>query len=170
MLRTFTVTENTDLQSLRGTLLDGRFRGAHAEAAVAQLRAFNPHADLDRLSPGTVLFVPDTAGFKAAAGTSVQSARLDDFRTLVAEGLRQAAVTMRSAAAARAADRAEVIAALDSDAFRRLVATDNDLAAQGDAARASIDDEQNDSQAIETVATINRGALAALTEIARLFG
>ena len=38
MLRTFVVKAETDLPSLSGTLLDGRFRGAQADAALAQFK------------------------------------------------------------------------------------------------------------------------------------
>ena len=59
MLRTFTVKNDTTLQALGTTMLDARFSGAQADAAMEQVKALNTHVDPQRIAAGTVLFVPD---------------------------------------------------------------------------------------------------------------
>jgi hypothetical protein len=171
MLRTFIVKSDTDLQSLSGNLLDARFRGGRADSALQQLKTLNPHADLEKLRAGTVLFVPDSPGFKASAGTSAQASALDDFRTLVAGALSDAARNMKSGNATRATERADVTAILKSAAFKRIVGTDKDLAQQADdAQKAMATEEGQDKQAEEALATISKAALAALTQMGKLVG
>lgn len=95
MPRTFTVRNETTLQALGATLLDARFGGAQADAALERVKALNPHVDFQKIAPGTVLFVPDAPGLKAPAGTAPQSAPLDDFRALVSGALGDAASRLK---------------------------------------------------------------------------
>jgi hypothetical protein len=171
MLRTFIVKTDTDIKSLSSTLLDARFRGAQADAAVERLKSLNPHADLKKLGAGTVLFVPDSPGFKASAGTSVQATPLEDFRIILSGALSDAARDVKSGNAARATERADVSAILKSAVFKRIVGTDKDVAQQADdAQKAMASEEADDKQAEETLATMNKAALAALAGIGKLVG
>jgi hypothetical protein len=171
MPRTFVVKTDMDIKSLSGSLLDARFSGAQAEAALQQLKLFNPHADLAKLRAGTVLFVPDTPGFKATAGTTTQTTPLQDFGALLAGALGDAARSTKAGNAARAAERADVAAILKSAAFKRIVGTDKDLAKQADDAQKAIaSEEADDKQAEETVAAMSKAAAAALAGIGKLVG
>lgn len=171
MLRTFVVKSDTNLQSLGTTLLDARFRGAQADAALERLKALNPHADPNRIPAGTVLFVPDSPGFKASASTPTQSAPLDDFRALLSAALSDAADGMKAANAARAGERADVAAVFKSAAFKRIAGDDRDLAQQvSDAQKSMATEESDDKQAEEALATISKAALAALTQIGKVAG
>ena len=171
MLRTFTVKSDTTLQLLGTTLLDARFSAAQADAAMERLKALNPHAGPQKIAAGTVLFVPDTPGFKASAGTSPQAAPLDDFRALLAKALSDAASSMKTGHAARAAEREDVTAVLRSAAFKRIAGDDKDLAQQvSDAQKAMATEESDDKQAEETLATMSKSALAALAQISRQSG
>src|SRR5262245_53560089 len=130
MLRTFVVKGDTNLKSLGSTLLDARFGGAQADAALDRLKALNPHANPERIPAGTVLFVPDSPGFKASAATSTQAAPLDDFRALLSSALTDAASNMKAGNAQRAAERADVSAVVKSAVFKRIAGDDKDIAQQ----------------------------------------
>jgi hypothetical protein len=171
MVRTFAVKRDTSLQSLSGALLDARYRGPQAEAAVEQLKALNPHANLEELKAGTVLFVPDAPGFKSSAATSAQAVPLEEFRALLSNALGDAARNVRSANAARASERADVAAILKSAAFKRLAGSDRELAQQAeDAQKAMKNEETQDKQAEESIAVVGKAALAALAQIGKIVG
>jgi hypothetical protein len=171
MVRTFTVKNDTTLQGLGTTLLDGRFGGAQADAAMARLMAFNPHADPQKLAAGTVLFVPDTPGLKTSAGTAPPGVAIDDLRGLLTSALSEAASGVKTGNAQRAAQRADLAAALKSDVFKRLTGDDRDLAQQvSDAQQAMANEESADKQAEETLTVMSRAALAALEQIGKLVG
>lgn len=171
MLRTFVVKSETNLQSLGTTLLDARFRGAQADAALERLKALNPHIDPEKIPAGTALFVPDSPGFKASAATSTQAALIDDFRALLSSALSDAASSMKAGNAARAAERADVAAVLKSAAFKRVAGDDKDLAQQvSDAQKSMATEESDEKQAEETLAAMSKAALAALVQIGKVAG
>ena len=120
MLRPLVIKKDTDLKSLASAVLDARFKGSQV-AALAQLEAVNPHVDPNKISAGTVVLVPDTPGFKAAAASSIQSQPFGDFSTMVAARWACRRVN-EDGNAARAAERAGVAAAVKSAAFKRLTA------------------------------------------------
>lgn len=171
MLRTFVVKSETDLPALSSALLDGRFRGAQADAALADLKRLNPHADLTQLKPGTVLFVPDTPGFKATAATSVQAGFLADFRTRLTGALDAAARDAKVGMAGRAAERADVSAALASAVFKNAAANDPILTGQGGAAaKAMAAEETDDKQSLDALAAASRAVLASLDQLEKVLG
>lgn len=168
-MRTFVVKSDTNLQSLSGTLLDARFRGAQADAAMERLKALNPHTDPGQIRAGTILFVPDSPGFKTSATASTQAGPIDEFRALLSSALSDAASSMKTGNAQRAAERADVTAAIKSAAFKRIVGDDKDIAQQAsDAQKAMATDESDDKQAEEALAAMSKAALDALTRLGRL--
>ncbi len=171
MVRTIVIKKNTDIQALRGQLLDARFTGAQGDAAVDQLKALNPHVDLDKVDADTVLFVPDAPAFKASATTSTPAGPLDDFRTFVADALSAATQRQKAARAVRVSDRASLAGILKGDAVKRTADADPAIASRIEAARKSLaDDEKDDKQAEETLASIGKAALAALADVKKLLG
>ena len=171
MLKIFIVTKDTDLQSLSSTLMDARFRGAQADAALARLKALNPHVDLGKLQAGAALIIPDSPGFKASAGASPQAGLLDEFRALVSGALSDATTRMRAAAEQRARERADVAAAFKSDSFSRVAAGGKDLAQQAsEALKMLAAEESGDKAAAETVATMSKAALSVLAQIGKVLG
>lgn len=170
MLRPLVVKKDTNLQSLALTVLDARFKGAQADAA-AHLKAVNPHLDPDKISAGTVVLVPDTPGFKAAAASAIQSQPFGDFRKMVADALDAAAEKMKSGNGARAAERDDVAAAVKSAAFKRLTANDPDVQKQAGAALKAADQEAaDDKEAEDTLAKVSKAALTALDQLAKIVG
>lgn len=171
MLRTFVVKQDTNFKALSGTLLDARFGGAQADAAAAQLRVLNPHADLDKLKAGTVIFVPDLPQFKPSAATSTQASLVDDFRKLVSEALQSTAEKVKLANAERAKERGSVGAVLKSAALKKIIGSDKDVAQQVDGAqKAMADEEKQDSQTEEALAAMSKAALEALAQMSKLVG
>jgi hypothetical protein len=171
MLRPLVLKTDTDLKALTASVLDGRFKGPQADAVAARLEAANPHVDPARISAGTVVLVPDTPGFKAAAASSVQSEPFADFGKMVSEALGAAAGRMKSGNALRAAERADVAAAVKSAAFKRLVANDPDVQKQAEEAlKAAEQEAAADKQSEETVALLGKTALAALGELGKVVG
>jgi hypothetical protein len=171
MLRTFTVKQDTNIKTLSGTLLDARFGGAQAEAATAQLRALNPHADFDKLKAGTVIFIPDLPQFKPSVATSTQANLADDFRKLVSEALDTSTQQMKLATADRAAERADVAAILKSAALREIIGSDKDASVQVDAAQKAIaDEEKQDKQNDEAFAAMSKAALETLAQLSKIVG
>ena len=170
MLRPLIIKKDTDLKSLASAVLDARFKGSQV-AALAQLEAVNPHVDPNKISAGTVVLVPDTPGFKAAAASSIQSQPFGDFSTMVAGALGAAAESMKTGNAARAAERAGVAAAVKSAAFKRLTANDPDVVKQAEEALKAADKEAaDDKQAEATLAAVSKAGLAALEQLAKIVG
>ncbi len=171
MLRPFVLKTDTTLKSLASTVLDGRVKGAQADAALAQLTAANPHVDPHKIEAGTVVLVPDTPGFKAAAASSIQSQPFADFQKTVSTALDAAAAAMRTGNAARAAERHAVATVLKSATFRRLVANTPDLQKAAEAAlKAAEQDAAADKQAEAQLGTLNKAALATLADLAKIVG
>ena len=170
MPRTFTVRNETTLQALGATLLDARFSGAQADAAMERVKALNPHVDFQRIAPGTVIFVPDAPGVKATV-SAAQSGPMDDFRALLSGALSDAASRLKDGNAARAAGRADLSAALRSAAFKRVTGEDRDIAKQvSEAQEAMASEESADKQAEENLAEASKSALAALAQLRKVAG
>ena len=171
MVRTFTVKNDTTLQALGTTLLEARFSGAQAEAPMERLKALNPHVDPQKISAGTVLFVPEAAGLKATAGTAPQAASLDNFRALLSGALGDAASRLKAANAERAAGRAELAAAIKSAGFKRVTGDDHDIAQQvSDAQQEMANEERADKESEDTLATVSKAAQAVLAQIRKVSG
>lgn len=64
-MRTIVVGDEKNLAGLRKRLLDPGVTGAVRKGVDEELRAANPHLDLDKLSPGAVVVVPDVPGVAA---------------------------------------------------------------------------------------------------------
>ena len=171
MARTFTVRNETTLQALGAALLDARFSGAQADAAMERVKALNPHVDFQRIAPGTVIFVPDTPGVKATVGTAAQTGPMDEFRALLTGALSDAASRLKDGNAKRAAERSELSAALGSATFKRVTGADRDIAAQVTEAQGAMsNEERTDKQAEESLATVSKAALAALAQLRKVAG
>jgi hypothetical protein len=171
MVKTFLVREKMDLQGVSGQLLDSRFRGERADAALGELRRLNPHADLAALKPGTVLLVPDTPGFKATAGASPTAAAFSDFRKLAVAALDEASTGAKSGREARSADRARLTETLKGAAFQRLIAGDETLRQQADEAAKSLTNAENeDGKADAAFATAVKSVITALDELGKGIG
>jgi hypothetical protein len=170
-MRVVTITQDANLQTLRSLLVDSRLGGARSDAVLETLQAANPHADLTNLRAGTVLFVPEGAGFRGSASTSAGGGAFSDFQQIVRNALGQAGETLKAASAARGAERTTVAGAVATPAVQRAIATDHALAQQvGEGTKALEDDLQQAQQAERALAEASRAALATLADLAKLLG
>jgi hypothetical protein len=170
-MRTFTISTETDLEALRRSLIDRRISATRAEAAIARIRALNPHVDLDRARPGTVIFVPDGPEFTTRAGATPTGIAAGELQSLAAAALGAAAEALKTGLAERAGERRTAREALESAVFRRAIANDQDLQRRAEAAFAAIEeDEAAEGRAAEELDASARAALDALSELGKLAG
>jgi hypothetical protein len=170
-MRMLTIRNDTDLQELSSLLLDARLSRARSDAALDALQAVNPHADLKKLRAGTVLFVPETSGFKASASVSVQGNALGDFQQMVRNVLGQAAEKLKAGNATRAGERDAVAAVIGTAAVKRILDSDAELMKQvTEETKASEEDQKQADQAEQALAAASRAVLAKLTELSKLLG
>lgn len=120
-MRMLVLKQGQDLQTLTS-----RLGGA---VALNRLKQLNPHLDLDRLEPGTVLLVPE--GVDDA--DSVAGAVFDGLASDVKAGLKAAKTRVQGTSAKNEALRKDVAAILKSAAFKRALEGDDDLKKQAGA-------------------------------------
>lgn len=167
-MRMLVIKEETNAEALSARLLDGRLSATQGEAALASLQQLNPHADLENIQAGTVLFVPDAPAFNAAASEPIVSDALQVLERLATIGLGAAADRMKAAAAARTAEGAEVSKTLRSAAFRRVVEKDPELGREVESATAAIKEQKEAADRnVATVAEAVKGALASFRTMTR---
>lgn len=170
-MRIFTISDGTGMQALRDGLIDRRISATRVDAAIARLRALNPHVDLDRAGPGTVIFVPDGPEFTARATASPTQGAADELRSETEVALAGAAEQLKAGLAKRAAERQAVRAAFDNAVFRRAIANDQDLQRRTEEAARSMDAaEAEESRAAETLDATGQAALDALSALGKLAG
>jgi hypothetical protein len=166
-MRMIVIHQATDLSALSARLLGGAAAGR--DAGLQQLQRLNPHVDLKRIAPGTVLFVPDTPGFRRDETSSVSRHVVEAFRTQLGNALESTSARVREGHEALARDRQEVSAALKGAAVKRLVESDPDLAPQIESAmRVFRDDQQRAKQSEKQLQQLHEGALAELDALAKL--
>ena len=85
--------------------------------------------------------------------------------------LTDAATRLKTANAARAAERTELSTVLRSAAFKRAAGDDREVLQQvSDAQKVLATEETDDKQAEETFAAMSKAALAALAQLAKVVG
>ena len=143
--------------ALRSRLFSGRVSTAAAGRVADALRRANPHIDLDDLRPGTVLTVPDLPEVSVERELSLDEASsravdaLFEAGTEALEGLVAAAQVLERE---RAAERKQLAKALDSREVRAAASQDPALAADLEATRGAVADEE--AAAKERAAALKR--------------
>lgn len=139
-----------------------------AHGGLTRLQALNPHLDLQRITPGSVLVWPSDAG--GDEGTPVAASVFDDFAADVRAGLNSAATRVRGGLAQQEDQRKEAAAVFRSAAFKRVLETDAELRAQATAADGRAKALQARGKEIEgALAALDRSAEAGLEALGRLF-
>jgi hypothetical protein len=158
-----------NLAGLKTVLLNANLDNAQAASAIESLQALNPGLDLDKLTAGTAVLVPDLPAFNASSSASASGAPLDDLQKLVTQALDGVAADLKAGNATRAAERADVVATMKTDAVRRILAGDADLKQlAADATKALTEEQQQADQAEQSLAAASAAALAKLKEISKL--
>lgn len=146
------------VQIKTGDKLKQMLKSADA-ASLARLQALNPHVDLAKVRAGSVLVLPDTPAFRD--DQSDDSVGADAWAALAADasaGLKARTEQLRSAAAARDAQRKEVQALLRSAAVKRQLDADTALRKQADAAEDQFKaDQKATSDAAAQLDAMSRG-------------
>jgi len=139
------VGNEKNFAALRSRIFSGRVPSAAAREVTEAIAAANPHADLEKLEPGTVLTIPDVPHVKVSGELS-----LDDTSKQVLAGIAQASTDALEdiLAAARAAEknaateRRELTAALGAKELDDAAKQDKDLDSDVKAVRKAVDDEE----------------------------
>ena len=144
-MRTIVVGTEKNFAALRPVLFEGKVSSAAAKEAKQAIREANPHANLDKLEPGTVLTVPDgVPGVAAAPGPSLAAGSSDAVAALTSRGKKQLEELAEAAKArdtARKASRKQTAKALDSKALETAGKRDKRLAADVESARKALAEE-----------------------------
>jgi hypothetical protein len=169
MIRTFTITDDMNEKRLLETLLDARFSGPQADAAMQKLRKLNPSANFKKLKRGTVLFVPDEPAFKAKATDRRAVTPIEEFVAMAREGLATATKDMKQGLEMRAAERAGLATIFKSGGFKKLASEDEELAQQAaESSKKLQEEEDQDNTDAQSLTKLNKSALAALDQLAKL--
>jgi hypothetical protein len=170
-MRLIVIKQNTDLQGLGSALLKAGSGAASQQAALQRVQALNPHADLGKLSAGTVLLVPDSPYVDTGSTRSLGGDAFDGFAADVAAGLAAVAQRIRAAADAVTADRTAVAAVVKTAAVKRLVDSDAVLAKQladADArSRLELTQAQDGAKAVDAMQKAAAADLARLGPLLR---
>jgi len=117
------VEQEENAAALVARLLRARTSKSAAERAVSALRESNPGLDLDRLTPGTIVVVPELKGARASVGDLAGPAAagvVDPLKaslTALSDGARAALETDR-------AQRAETAGVFDAEEVRQAAERD----------------------------------------------
>jgi hypothetical protein len=169
-MRVVKIEEKADPKSLSALLLKANLSTIQSEKALAALQALNPHVDITKVPAGTVLLVPDMPSFKVSASDPVLGSALGEFQQVVRTALEQTAANLKAGTAARAAERADIMAVLKGAPLKRIIESDSVLKQQvADATKALQAEEQAD-QAEETLARASKAALAKIAELRKRVG
>jgi hypothetical protein len=139
------VGNEKNFTALRSRIFSGRVSTAAAQEVSAAIAAANPHVDLNKLEPGTVLTVPDLPSVKVSGDLS-----LDDTTKQVLQGIAQAGsdalddivAAARSAERDAAAERKQLTATLSSTELGGAAGRNKDLGDDVKAVQKAVSDEE----------------------------
>jgi hypothetical protein len=157
---TIIVGTEKNFSALRPVLFEGRVSAAAVAEAAEAIKEANPHADLDKLEPGTVLTVPANLPGVAAdlqPSVRVSAGSADPVRAVPSHGrleLDALAEAAKARDAATRADRKQLAKAFESTALAAAMKRDKRLAADVEAARNALAEEEG--RAKERAAELNK--------------
>ncbi|RXT36525.1 hypothetical protein [Bradyrhizobium betae] len=173
-MRTFVVGEETKLKAVSEKLLHANLSHVRSEAALKALQEVNPHADLNKLARGTVLFVPDTPGFKISTTSSATEGPLAALQELLDKALGLALEETASGNSARAADQDQTVKAFDDGAVKKAIsdpAIGPQVRESVNAVRKSFEaDRELAARAEKNIADVGKAAIAKLNELGKTLG
>jgi hypothetical protein len=165
-MRIVVIKERSDLKGVAEKLWGDKAK----PAAVERLRALNPHLDVRRIEPGTVVFVPQIPGGRDdPAAASVEGEAFGALRDQILEAIDATAARVRSGHESLAAQRQDVTAVFKLAAVRKAMDQDPELKPQIDAAADVFKQDQVQARAAEeAMKAIKQQATAELAELAKL--
>jgi len=143
------VGNEKNFTALRSRIFSGRVPTAAAQEVSDAIAAANPHVDLNKLEPGTVLTVPDLPHVKVAGDLS-----LDDTTKQVLAGIAQSSAdaladivaAAKSADRDAAAERKQLTGTLSSTELGGAAGQNKDLADDIKAVQKAVADEEKASK------------------------
>lgn len=173
-MRTFIVGEETKLKAVSERLLHANLSNVRSDAALKALREANPHADLNKLARGTVLFVPDAPGFKVSTTSSATEGPLTALHDLLDEALRAALEETSAGNSACLADQDQTVKAFDDGTVKKAI-SDPTIGPQ---IRDSINtvkkgfeaDRELAARAEKNITDVGKAAIAKLNELGKTLG
>src|SRR6266536_3209312 len=150
------VGNEKNFAALRPRLFEGKVSSKAAGAVADQLRKANPHANLDKLTPGTILAIPDAANVDVRGDLSLDEPTKNELKGLAEHGKTLLGEVVAAAGRREAETREERARALealdtvDTGTLRR----ERGLARQLAAARKALADE--DERAKQREETLKR--------------
>jgi hypothetical protein len=143
------VGNEKNFTALRSRIFSGRVPTAAAQEVSDAIAAANPHVDLNKLEPGTVLTVPDLPHVKVAGDLS-----LDDTTKQVLAGIAQSSAdaladivaAAKSADRDAAAERKQLTGTLSSTELGGIAGRSKDLADDVKAVQKAVADEEKASK------------------------
>ena len=151
------VGKEKNFAALRPRLFAGKVSNKTAGEVAAELREANPHANLDKLTPGTVLTVPDSPNVRIRGDLSLDQTTKDALTGLANAGkshLDDIVSTAESREAEEKQERKEVLKALDQ--IGSLTGRARDKALTTDLANARKALVEEDKRAAERAATVQK--------------
>jgi hypothetical protein len=143
--------------ALRPRLFEGRISTKVAGEVAEAIRASNPHADLDKLAPGTVLTIPDVPKVRVRGELSLDETTRSGIDSLVEAGraaLEQLAAAAADRERASAAERKELANALEMKELATAARKEPALRPDVESARAAV--EQEEARARERAAALKK--------------
>jgi hypothetical protein len=138
------VGDEKNVAQLKSRLFRGRTSRTAVKTAREALAAANPEVDLDRLTPGMVLTVPDIPEIDVDADLSigtVTTTPLDEVASRVGALLERTGAASAEVVKRSRADRTRTARVLDSAKVKSAVRGDKELGARVKAARDALDAE-----------------------------
>jgi len=138
-------------------------------AQLQQLQRLNPHLDLQRITPGAMIIVPDKAddvGFPAGSLKSIGADAMSSFETFAAQALKATSLGLKQAADRAKTEEASLATALNSRGVSDALARDPALKAQAEAA--SVQAKANVKASTDELKAFDKLSKAAAAELAVL--
>ncbi len=165
------VGKEKNFAALRPRLFADKVSNKTAGDVAAEIRKSNPHANLDRLTPGTVLTVPDSPKVRVRGELSLDETTKAAIAGLAGFGksvLDDLAGTAERRGAEAKAERKRVLKALDGLGGRSARQRDRELAKDLESARNALAEE--DDRAQERAATLKKAQAEWTAELDALQG
>jgi hypothetical protein len=168
-MRMIVIKQTMDLKDVGSKLIA---KSATSDAALNELKVLNPHVDFKKIEPGTVLFVPDSPGFKATETDSIEGDAFDDLSGQLQSSVNDASDQVARGWSDLLAEEKDVAAAFKIGVTtKRGAATDVDPALKAliDAANAQFkQDQANAKTATDSMKAMEGEVEAELGEIGKL--
>jgi hypothetical protein len=121
-----TNTSHANVQALQADLLKADTSGA----TLAKLQRLNPHVDFTRITPGTVLLLPDDPALPPDAGFAADADAFESLSTDLTRALEASQGQIKSRLAQNTANQKTLATALKVRTIAAQIAADPDLTAQ----------------------------------------